>query len=201
MSEDNHGMFQRLSSFFQGVKKTPAQQTVTPTLTSAPTPDDTTTDITTLKSRIAGLKMDVEDRDREIARLKREFEHNRKDAQAEAGSAGEAELLKLAKKAAPLLSQLVTLKDMNEKGKDIRSADILKLFSKIEKLFYDIGLQRVGEVGETAEFDPAVHQRMSGAGLQNGDPVKVRFVGYRFDRVIATKAMVSAGEVFHDDRI
>jgi molecular chaperone GrpE (heat shock protein) len=201
MSENNHGMFQRLSSFFQGVKKTPAQQTVAPNPTSAPTPDDTTTDITALKSRIAGLKMDVGDRDREIARLKREFEHTRKDAQAEAGSAGEAELLKLAKKAAPLLSQLVTLKDMNEKGKDIRPADILKLFSKIEKLFYDIGLQRVGEVGETAEFDPAVHQRMSGAGLQNGDPVKVRFVGYRFNRVVVTKAMVSAGEVSHDDRI
>jgi molecular chaperone GrpE len=197
MSEDKHGMFQRLSSFFQGVKKTPAQQTVAP----ASAPDDMTTDITALKSRVAGLKMDVEDRDQEIVRLKSEFDRIREDILAETGSAGEAELLKLAKKAAPLLSQLVTLKDMNEKGKDIRSADILKLFSKLEKLFDDIGLQRVGDVGETTGFDPTVHERMSGAGVQAGNPVKVRFVGYRFNRVVVTKAMVSAGEVSHDDRI
>ncbi len=46
-------------------------------------------------------------------------------------------------------------------------------------------------MGEEAPFDTRVHQRMSGADVLDGQPVAVRFVGYRLGETILVKAMVS----------
>ena len=45
--------------------------------------------------------------------------------------------------------------------------------------------------GEVCGFDTQLHQRLSGADVQEGDTVRVRFEGYRFGEAVLTKAMVS----------
>ena len=135
--------------------------------------------------------MDLEDRDQKIARMRQEFEQLQSRAASDRAGAGSAELAALAKRLAPLLSQLPTLRALHESGKEVRTADLFTLFAKLEKLLAETGLTPVGAVGEICPFDPRYHQRMSGSDVGDGVPVRVRFVGYRFQEAVLLKAMVS----------
>jgi hypothetical protein len=92
---------------------------------------------------------------------------------------------------APTLSQLATLRHIADSGREVRAADALKLGAKLEQALQELGLERIGEVGAETVFDPALHQRMSGGDVRDGDSVRVRFVGYRFAGQTAVKALVS----------
>ena len=89
------------------------------------------------------------------------------------------------------LSQLATMQALTANGRPVRADDVLKLFGKLEALLAEAGLVRIGTVGEEVPFDTRVHQRMSGADVREGQPVAVRFVGYRLRDSILCKAMVS----------
>jgi molecular chaperone GrpE len=146
------------------------------------------------ESRIASLEMDLQERDQKIARLRREFDlQSRQSGQAVADAAA-GELERLARRAAPLLSQLSTLQAMADAGREVRPHDLLKLAGKIRQLFVDAGLEPLGRCGEVSPFDTRIHQRLSGGDVREGDPVKVRFEGYRFHDTVVTKAMVSRQE-------
>ena len=69
--------------------------------------------------------------------------------------------------------------------------DSIRGLGPLEKLLAETGLTPVGAVGEICPFDPRYHQRMSGSDVGDGVPVRVRFVGYRFQEAVLLKAMVS----------
>lgn len=148
-------------------------------------------DVLSLRSRIQTLKMDLEERDQKIARMRQEFAHLQSQAATDRAGAGSAELAGLAKRLAPILSQLPTLRALHESGKEVRTTDLFTLFAKLEKQLAETGLQPVGTVGETCPFDPRFHQRMSGSDVNDGVQVRVRFIGYRFQETVLLKAMVS----------
>lgn len=148
-------------------------------------------DAAELESRLAGVEMDVHDRDEQIARLRQEFALQSQQAQQAVARAGDSELEGLAKRIAPLLAQLSTLQAMADGGRDIRAADVLKLAGKIKQVFLDTGLSPLGQPGEVCPFDSQIHQRMSGGDVQQGVSVKVRFEGYRFRQAVIVKALVS----------
>ena len=143
------------------------------------------------RARAVALEMDLRDRDAEIARLRQEYE--RLQAEAERGRAGAAAagFQALAKRLAPLLSQLATMQALAETGREVRAADVLKLFAKVEQVLADAGMTRIGAPGEETVFDTRQHQRMSGGDVDDGDPITVRFVGYRLGETMLAKAMVS----------
>ena len=144
-----------------------------------------------LESRLAGLELDVRERDVQIARLRREFALESQQSEQAVADASVGGLEALAKRAAPLLAQLSTLQAMADAGREVRSGDVLKLAGKITALFVDCGLEPLGQPGEVCPFDPQNHQRLSGGDVREGDPVKVRFQGYRFREAVISKAMVS----------
>ncbi|HOX02027.1 MAG TPA: nucleotide exchange factor GrpE [Candidatus Paceibacterota bacterium] len=142
-------------------------------------------------SALARLRMDLESSRAEAAKLREEYvRHEQEAAAARQAAAGEA-VSGLLRALAPTLSQLATLRHMAEAGREVRAADALKLCGRIEQTLAEHGLERIGEVGAEAAFDPALHQRMSGGDVRDGDPVRVRFVGYRFRGETPVKAMVS----------
>ncbi|MCO6456399.1 MAG: hypothetical protein J5I93_13955 [Pirellulaceae bacterium] len=151
-------------------------------------------DPASLASQVASLELDLRDRDAQIARLRQEYAHQAQQAQQAVAEAGDGELAALAKRVAPLLSQLGTMQAMLDGGRELRAADVLKLAGKLKQVFIDCGLEPIGRVGELCGFDTRLHQRMSGGDVDEGQQVKVRFEGYRLREAIVTKAMVSREE-------
>ena len=143
------------------------------------------------RPRIAALEMDLRDRDEEIGRLRQEYDRLREQATRQQAAAAAGGFEALARKLAPLLSQLATVQALAEAGRTLRAEDILTLFGKLEQRLTEAGLTRLGAVGAGEPFDTRQHQRMSGADVRDGDPVTVRFVGYRLGETVLLKAMVS----------
>jgi molecular chaperone GrpE len=143
------------------------------------------------RNRLATLELDLRERDAELARVREEYEQLRVHAERERAGAAGAGFDALARRLAPLLSQLATMQALAEGERPLRAEDVLRLFAKIERVLGEEGLIRVGAVGEQTGFDTRLHQRMSGADVRDGDPVTVRFVGYRLGETILLKAMVS----------
>ena len=144
-----------------------------------------------LGARVAALELDLKERDEEIQRLRREYGLQREQGERRQADAAAEGLEGLARKLAPLLSQLATMQALDAEGRQLRTGDVLKLFGKLDQTLAEAGLARIGTVGEETGFDTRWHQRMSGLGLEEGDPVKVRFVGYRLGESVLLKAMVS----------
>ena len=66
------------------------------------------------------------------------------------------------------------------------------MVSDLERALAKAGLEQIGTVGETAEFESSAHQRMSGGDVHTGAAVVVRLPGYKLGGRVVLKAMVSA---------
>ena len=134
--------------------------------------------------------LDLRDRDAQIATLRQEYQRLEQQAQQEKAGAAAASTDALLRRLAPLLSQLATMQAFAEAGRSLRIQDALKLFAKVEQVLVESGLARIGTVGQACSFDSRQHQRLSGADVDEGSAVAVRFVGYRIGEQVLLKAMV-----------
>ena len=144
-----------------------------------------------LATRVAVLEMDLQDRDREIQRLRQEYGLQQQQSEQRTSEAASLGLEALVRKLAPLFSQLSTMQAIQAEGRPLRVEDVLKLFGKVEQPFKEQGLEIIGAAGEETAFDSRRHQQMSGQGLEEGDRVKIRFPGYQLNGTLLLKAMVS----------
>jgi molecular chaperone GrpE (heat shock protein) len=147
-----------------------------------------------LHAQVAGLRLDVEERDQRIEAMQREYAALQVAKEKVAGDGGQEQLERLFKKLAGPLSNIAALTDLGKAGRDIAANDLLGLFQSLEKELARAGLERVGTVGEATNFDTALHQRMSGGTVHAGTQVVVRVPGYRQGEKILLKAMVSTRE-------
>jgi transcriptional regulator with XRE-family HTH domain len=67
---------------------------------------------------------------------------------------------------------------------------LLPLVRPVENLLTQWGIEPIGQVGQTIAYNPQEHQVM-GALPQPGDPVRVRYVGYRQGDRLLHRAQVS----------
>ena len=144
-----------------------------------------------LRNRVASLELDLRQKDGEIAALREEYQRLREQGQRERDSAASAGFDALARRLAPLLAQLATMESMAGGERAPRLEDVFKLFDMLEKTLAEDGLARIGAVGEETAFDTRWHQRIGGAEVDDGDRVRVRFIGYRIGENVLLKAMVS----------
>ena len=147
-----------------------------------------------LRNRVASLELDLRQKDEEIAALREEYERLRQHGERERDGAASAGFDALARRLAPLLSQLATMESMSGGEHAPRLEDVLKLFDMLERVLTENGLVRIGKVGEATIFDSQFHQRIGGAEVDDGDMIRVRFVGYRLGENVLLKAMVSRAE-------
>lgn len=67
---------------------------------------------------------------------------------------------------------------------------LLPLVRPVEQLLQGWGIEPIGPVGVVAPYEPPIHQLMEGT-TQPGNPVKIRYVGYRQDAKLLYRAKVS----------
>lgn len=143
------------------------------------------------EARIASLEMDVRERDERIARMQTEYATLRADSAHATEGARMAEVEVLCKRLSSPLANMLALRALHEAGKSPQVDDLLALVDDLTTEVLKSGLEPIGDMGKSTEFDIALHQRMSGASVHAGAPVIVRLPGFRLGDRILLKAMVS----------
>lgn len=84
----------------------------------------------------------------------------------------------------PWLLQWPTAVYAVQANETLPATRLLPLVAPINRLIESWEVSPIGQVGQQAIYDPQLHQPMSGP-IQPGDPVRIRYVGYRHaDRLL-----------------
>lgn len=143
---------------------------------------------------IAELRLELSARDKEIAQLRKEYALLQEQSKAQIERAGgEAVESIVSQCAAPLATLSAMQARQAEKG-DLNPADILQVSLSFRKILAERGLEQIGVVGETQPYDPAFHQMLDGSRSQPGEPVLIRFAGFRFNGKLVAKAQAGAAK-------
>lgn len=90
----------------------------------------------------------------------------------------------------PLLVQYPTLQQLTQQRPDLPATTVLRLLTSLENLLQDWQTETIGIPWQQVSYDPDLHQPDDDQ-IQAGDPVYIRFVGYRTPDQIITRAKVS----------
>lgn len=77
-----------------------------------------------------------------------------------------------------------------ENNPNLSAQRVIKLLNPIEKLIASWGVTKIGQVGETVNYNPQQHQLLSG-NAQPGEAVKVRYVGYKHGEKLLYRSKVA----------
>ena len=151
-----------------------------------------------LRTRIAMLEMDLQERNQRIATMQKEYKALDEARDRAAASGAEMQMGKLFKRLSGNLSNLGALADLVEAGREAEMEDVIQLIRALEKDMAAAGMERIGRVGEVCHFDPANHQRMSGGSVHAGTSVVVRIPGYRMGGKVLLKVLITTQEANHE---
>lgn len=100
----------------------------------------------------------------------------------------------------PALVQYPTLEKVVQRRSNYPAQQVLALFVSLANLLADWGVTPIGQVWEAVPFDPDLHQPDE-AGIQPGETVYIRFVGYCCGEQVWLRAKVSRTlpALAHDD--
>lgn len=145
-----------------------------------------------LKREIQQLRLELAERDRVTAQLRRQGEVE----EGRVASAGEARRERLLSEAAAPVAQLLTQAHLLEvDGRPVQARDVLAVARRLVRLLEDEGLMLEGTVGQKVVFDPGRHDPLSAEALFTaGQPVIVRLVGVSYQGRILRKAGVDQAE-------
>jgi molecular chaperone GrpE (heat shock protein) len=102
----------------------------------------------------------------------------------------------------PLLVQWPTVEAAAKKNPQLSAVKILPLVKPIMELLKRWGIEPIGIVAEHTPYNPQIHQIMEGVA-NPGDPVQVRYVGYRQGEKLLYRAKVSPPKIVNplEDKI
>jgi molecular chaperone GrpE (heat shock protein) len=140
------------------------------------------------------LRLELVERDRQIAQLKSDIERQRREAESRQQTGLQAELTQLLTDLAAPLTQLRTQAHLLEaEGRPVAARDVLTVARRLTRSLEDYGLQLEDTVGAQTAFDPNLHEALSGASaLQPGQAVIVRFSRVSLNGRVLRKAGVEA---------
>lgn len=128
------------------------------------------------------LRMELEDRERQLELLKNEVTRLRVSAQELSEAARSAQMERLLSDSAAPVTQLMTQAYLLDvQGRPLQARDVLAVARRLIQVLEEQGMQVVGKIGDIQPFDPDRHEPMaSGLTLEPGTPVTVRFVGIAY---------------------
>ena len=140
------------------------------------------------------LRLELQDQEKEIARLKADAERSRREFDARQKAGVQAEILDLLTDIAAPLSQLHTQKYLLEvEDRPIAARDVLSVFGMLTRGLENHGLKLDDVVGSQSNFDPNLHQPLSNTSVIRADQtVIIRFSGISFKGQTLRKAGVEA---------
>jgi len=90
----------------------------------------------------------------------------------------------------PLLTSYPTVREIARRKPDWPAQNVTALFRSLDALLQQWGYEAIGSPLESVPFDPQLHQPDQ-PDIRPGDPVYIRFVGYRRGDYILCPAKVS----------
>jgi molecular chaperone GrpE (heat shock protein) len=146
------------------------------------------------QNEVQALRLELAERDRQIAQLKADLERQRLQAEARGAESVQAQLEKLFEEAASAIAQLQTQAHLLEaENRPIQARDVLTIARRLVRVLEDHGLSLRDRVGEQVAFDPNLHEPLAGETPRPGQPAIVRFPGVAFRGRLLRKAGVDPG--------
>ncbi len=145
------------------------------------------------ESAAAGLRLQVQEAEQRMVSLRRELDAERaaRAARADAIQAAVASHMEPAlADAASFIGQLALQASLIEQGKPVAARDVMALARNLSRAFEKLGLIPLAAVGETASFNPDLHQPLGGSSPLAGSPVVVKIPGCRLAQKIVRKSLV-----------
>lgn len=90
----------------------------------------------------------------------------------------------------PLLTQFPTARKMAIARPELPAQNLMALLTPLERLLQDWAIEPIGTPWESVPYDPQLHEPDSNS-IATGEPVYIRFVGYRQGDRILCPARVS----------
>ncbi|MEQ8167632.1 MAG: nucleotide exchange factor GrpE [Candidatus Eremiobacterota bacterium] len=143
-----------------------------------------------LRRKVMELEIASEEKENLIESLKKEYEAFQSIYKDNTVNAKEEELIEIFTEISPHLTQLNTMKKLDEKGKDIKIKDLFRLIKQIEKIFEKRGVIQIGEAGEKVTYNSSVHQPAGNMSLYEAEDVIIRFCGYKIQDKLIKRALV-----------
>ena len=143
-----------------------------------------------LRRKVRELEIASDEKDTLIESLKEEYKCLNNMSKNNSGNAKEEEFADIFTEVSAHLTQLNTMKKLDEKGKDIKIKDLFRLIKQIEKVFEKRGAIQIGEAGEKVLYDSTLHQSAGNTPLSESDEVIIRFCGYKIQDKLIKRALV-----------
>jgi len=141
---------------------------------------------------VAGLSLELAERNEEVARLRKEYALLREQSRVQHDQAAAEAVEGIVHQCASMLATLSAMKARQAEKGDLNPADLLQVASSFQMILAERGLAQIGVVGQDEPFDPALHQMLDGTRPQPGQPVLIRFAGFRFNGKLVAKAQAGA---------
>ncbi len=144
---------------------------------------------------IQSLRLELAEREKEIARLTSEVQRQRQGANALLEETVQTRTEQwLATVAAPVAQILTQGYLLETEGKPVQARDVWTVARRIVRALEEYGLTIEDTPGESVPFDPNCHQILgSGAAPEPGQSVTVRLAGISYRGKILQKAGVDQG--------
>jgi molecular chaperone GrpE (heat shock protein) len=152
--------------------------------------------IETQKRAQDDLHKQIDQRDRQIEKLREEYVALEARRESEGKMSVCSERLALFKQLQSIATQLPTLRAAVENGADLKAGDVLDVVAPLDQVLVDLGFDRIGAAGTTLSYDPQRH-KLVGRGARStapDDTVRVRYVGYMYGDEVICKAEVTRVE-------
>jgi len=160
---------------------------------SAPAVADS--DVLALRSRIAGLELELREQQDKNAALRREAAERDARAGHDAEQRFRDQLVELGTGLAGPLTQVLALEAMVRAGSDIPAPSIVRVALQLLPPLARHGLHPLGTAGQPEPYDPAQHQFAGGSTAAPGSPVLVDQPGFALDNQVLRRAVVRVHSV------
>ena len=143
-----------------------------------------------LRRKISEQEIASEEKDNLIESLKKEYESLNSICRVNTVNAKEEEIIEIFTEIASHMTQLNTMRKLDENGKEIKIKDLFRLIKQIDKIFEKRGVIQIGEAGETVSYDSTLHQPAGNMSLSEAEEVVIRFCGYKIHDKLIKRALV-----------
>jgi molecular chaperone GrpE (heat shock protein) len=149
-----------------------------------------------LQNQIAQLRLDLQDRDTEIKRLRSDLTRAQEQMDRRVTVEVQNATARLMDDLAPFVAQSVLQRHLVEvEQKDLQIADLLSVPARIQQVLEKYGLEVLGKCGEQASYDPSIHMPLSSSTqITPGQSIRLRFIGIAYQGKILRKAGVESVE-------
>jgi molecular chaperone GrpE (heat shock protein) len=152
--------------------------------------------ILALEREVQALRLELAEREKTVANLKRDLESQRSGEAVRLDAAVHATVEQLLSSAGPPATQLAKQAHLLEaEGRAVPARDVLAVARRLVSALEEAGLRLEGSIGERVPYNPNRHEPLNAAAnLTPGQAVVIRFAGVSYRGKMLRRAGVELAE-------